>query len=285
MHNETKIVNAASRSHFGSRAISCSNVHSVFPFTSASGFALSKCLQPNFLCLQLSHPFSWLPIARVKMQCTLPCPGRRRCLRMLGLLMARAMTSMEWPAVQLMNSSGRFVNYYYHSYHLHGVLPITRTTSRPSPTLWSFSHPGLPTLNRSSIPFLPRWRHSQKWNRITAPSLHACARSKEIWSQLQAFQVPQDLGTSLVKTMAPQPQGPMAQDHLMTTETHDEDLILSPAPKMNDREVPSYFDSLANNTSNGLQSGSIPFGKNPICRLVTNLSEFIAKQSVRLVYF
>ena len=40
-----------------------------FPFTSASGFALSKCLQTNFLCLQLSHPFSWLPIARVKMQC------------------------------------------------------------------------------------------------------------------------------------------------------------------------------------------------------------------------
>ena len=70
----------------------------------------------------------------------------------------------------------------------------------------------------------------------------------------------------------------VAQDHLMTTETHDEDLILSPAPKMNNHEVPFYFDSLANNTSKGLPSGSIPFGKNPICSLATNLSEFIAKQ-------
>ena len=53
---------------------------------------------------------------------------------------------------------------------------------------------------------------------------------------------------------------------------------LSPAPKMNNHEVPFYFDSLANNTSKGLPSGSIPFGKNPICSLATNLSEFIAKQ-------
>ena len=62
MHNETKIVNAASRSHFGSRAIPVRTCTVIFPFTSASGFVLSKCLQPNFLCLQLSHPFSWLPI-------------------------------------------------------------------------------------------------------------------------------------------------------------------------------------------------------------------------------
>ena len=54
-----------------------------------------------------------------------------------------------------------------HSY----LLPITKTTSRPSPTLWSFSHPGKPTLNRSSTPFLPRW---PQWNRITAPSLRLC---------------------------------------------------------------------------------------------------------------
>ena len=94
---------------------------------------------------------------------------------------------------------------------------------------------------------LPRCRCLQQWNRTSAPLLQACARSKEIWSQPQAFQVPQDLRTSLVKTMAPQPQdlsGPMAQGPLMTTETHDEDLILSPAPKMNNHEVPSYFDSL-----------------------------------------
>ena len=73
--------------------------------------------------------------------------------------------------------------------------------------------------------------------------------------QHQMFLVLQDLGTSLVKTMAPQTQGPMVQDHLMTTETHDEDLIHTPAPKMNNHEV----------ASKGSQSGSTTFGKNPIC--------------------
>ena len=152
-------------------------------------------------------------------------------------------------------------DYYYHSY-----------------TLWSFSHPGSPTLKKSSTPFLPRWPHLQKWNRITTPSLHACARSTEMWSQPQASQVLQHLGTSLVKTMAPQPQGPVAQDHLMTTGTQDEDLIHSPAPKMNNPVVPFFYDSLANNTTKGLQSASIILGKNPICQRATNLSEFIAKQ-------
>ena len=52
----------------------------------------------------------------------------------------------------------------------------------------------------------------------------------------------------------------------MTTETHDEDLILSPAPKMKNHKVPFYFDSHANNTSKGLPSGSIPSGKNPTCQ-------------------
>ena len=58
------------------QAISCSNVHGDFP--------VHEC----------SHPFSWLPIARVKMQCTLPCPGRRLHLRMVVLRMVLAMTSM-----------------------------------------------------------------------------------------------------------------------------------------------------------------------------------------------
>ena len=37
-------------------AISCSNVRGVFPFTSVSGFALCKYLQPS---LEVSHLFSW----------------------------------------------------------------------------------------------------------------------------------------------------------------------------------------------------------------------------------
>ena len=61
----------------------------------------------------------------------------------------------------------------------------------------------------------------------------------------------------------------------MTIEIQDEDLILSEAPKMNNREVPFYYGSL---TIKGLQSGSINFGKNPICQHTTSLSEFIAKQ-------
>ena len=65
---------------------------------------------------------------------------------------------------------------------------------------------------------------------------------------------------------SPKPQGPMARGHLITTETHDEGLILLQAQKMNNHEVPSYFESLSNNTSKELHSGSIPFGKSlPLC--------------------
>ena len=92
------------------------------------------------------------------------------------------------------------------------------------------------------------------------------------------YPVRQDPGLRSNKLTAPQPQGPLAQDHLMTTETRDEDLILPQAPKMNNHEVPFYYDSLANNTSKELQSGSLPYGKSPICKLATNLSEFIARQ-------
>ena len=49
-------------------------------------------------------------------------------------------------------------------------------------------------------------------------------------------------------------------------------------PKMNEQEVPSYFGSHSNNTTKGLRSGTIIFGKNPTCQPATNLSEFIAKQ-------
>ena len=107
--------------------------------------------------------------------------------------------------------------------------------------------------------------------------LHVCARSRHMLPQHQMYPVRQDPGLRSNKLTAPQPQGPMAQGHLTTTETHDEDLILPQAPKMDNLEVPFYYGSLANNTSKGLQSGSIPCGKNPKCKLATNLSEFIAR--------
>ena len=66
--------------------------------------------------------------------------------------------------------------------------------------------------------------------------------------------------------------------HLMTTETHDAEWILSLVPTMNRHEVPSYYGSHANNTAKGSRSGSIIFGKNPTCQPATKRSELIAKQ-------
>ena len=59
--------------------------------------------------------------------------------------------------------------------------------------------PGLPVSNRSSVPLQPRWSHSQRWNRMSAPSLHACARSKHMQPLLQAFLVRQGRGPSPAK--------------------------------------------------------------------------------------
>ena len=84
----------------------------------------------------------------------------------------------------------------------------------------------------------------QRWNRISVPSLQVCATSRHMLPQHQMFPVRQDPGLHSNMLTAPQPQGPMAQGHLMTIETHDEDLILPQAQKMNNQEVPSYSDSL-----------------------------------------
>ena len=67
----------------------------------------------------------------------------------------------------------------------------------------------------------------------------------------------------------------------MTTGIQDADLILPQALLMNMREVPSYYDSLANNTTKGLQSGSILSVKKPTCLPTTGLLQFIVKQVPR----
>ena len=46
---------------------------------------------------------------------------------------------------------------------------------------------------------------------------------------------------------------------------------------MNNHEMPFYYGPVADITTKGLQSRSIIFGMSPICKLATNLSEFIAK--------
>ena len=103
--------------------------------------------------------------------------------------------------------------------------------------------------DRATSPFVligcPVWNHIsrrqlrifrpdlQKWNRTSAPSLHVCARSTHWQFQDQMYPVRHDPGFQVNGLMVLQQQGPMAQDHLMTTETQDEDLIHSPVPKMN----------------------------------------------------
>ena len=223
----------------------------------------------NFLCLQLALPFSWLPVVQVTMHCTLHCLVRRLEDRMLVLVMVLVTTSMKWapaPEVLWTNNSVPFsLNLY---------------TSKRRSLKFLLSRHGCPVRINISRKHLDISRVDlQRWNRISVPSLQVCANSRHMLPQHQFFPVPQDPDLHSNMLTAPQPQGPMAQGHLMTTETRDEDLILPQAQKMNNHEVPSYSDSLVNNISKELHSGSIPFGMNLVCRLVTNLLEFIAKQT------
>ena len=94
---------------------------------------------------------------------------------------------------------------------------------------------------------------------FSALTPHVCASSRHMQLQHQMYPVRQGPGLRLSKLTAPQSLGPMAQDHLMTTETHGEGLILLQAQKMNKSVVPFYYDLCANNTSKELPSGSIPF--------------------------
>ena len=88
--------------------------------------------------------------------------------------------------------------------------------------------------------------------------------------------IQQDLGICLERVLAPQLlglSGPIDLDRLMT-EKRDEGLILSQALLMSMREVPSYFDSFANNTI----KGSILNVKKSTCLPMTGLLQFIVKQ-------
>ena len=64
-----------------------------------------------------------------------------------------------------------------------------------------------------------------RWNGISVPSLRGCARSRYLLLQHQMYQVRPGPGLHSNKLTAPQPQGPMAQDHLTTTEVQDADSI------------------------------------------------------------
>ena len=88
------------------------------------------------------------------------------------------------------------------------------------------------------------------------------------------------LGTCLDRVTAPQPldlSGPMAQGHLMT-EIQDAGLIRSQALKMNKREVPYYFDSLASNTTKvriHCEAGSV--SASLVCETRAKCQDFVAR--------
>ena len=100
-------------------------------------------------------------------------------------------------------------------------------------------------------------------------------KSRHLQPQHQMYPARQDLGLDSNKLTAPQPLGLMAQDHLMTIGIGDADLISHQTLRMNIREVQSYYGSHANNTTKGLRSGSIIFGKNPACQPIVDLIRFI----------
>ena len=68
-----------------------------------------------------------------------------------------------------------------------------------------------------------------------------------------------DPGLRSNKLTAPQPEGSVAQNHLMTTETRHEDLILPQALKTNNHEVLVYYDFLRAilQRNNTLEAGSV----------------------------
>ena len=221
-----------------------------FPFTSVSGFALSKCLQPSFLCFcaSLFVLMATDRVGGVKMHCTLHClpnvgspHGSGDDLDGMGTRFGRKTRCLS--VKNLYTSERRSLKF--------------RLSQHGCPAWIHISRKHL-EISRVDL---------QRWNRISMPSLQVCATSRHMLPQHQTFPVRQDPGLHSNMLTAPQPQGPMAQGHLMTIETHDEDLILPQAQKMKNHEVPSYSDSLVNNISKELQSGPIPFGMNPICKL------------------
>ena len=253
------------RSHFGSRAISVQvNIVAVsyhvfhrFLLVSCSLclhiFALASCLN-RALLMHLAHRFL-----------THPC---RFLLRILVLFVALAPTPMVW-APALVSQRMRSSTPSFHSLHNSKSRSHKFLLSRLGCPVWihiSRKHLGILRLGL------------QRSTRTSAPSLHVCAKSRHMLLRHQMYQVQQDPGLHSNKLTAPQLLGPMAQDHLVTTETRDADLIFPQTLMMSMREVPSCYGSHANNTTKGLRSGSIIFAKNPICRLATNLSELIARQ-------
>ena len=239
----------------------------IFPFTSVSAYALSKCLQTSFFCLRASF-FVLMATGRASDD------ALHTSLSGSPLIFECWFSSwfwsrpMEWaPAQEIlwMKSSMPF--------------SLNVSTSKHRSRKFLLSRLGCPVWIHISRKHLENSRVDlQRWTEFQC---HHCTyeQIRNMLSQHHMFPVRQDPGLHSNMLTAPQPQGPIAQGHLMTIETHDEDLTLPQAQKMNNHEVPFYFDSLVNYISKELHSGSIPFGMNLVSWHVTNLSEPIAKQA------
>ena len=140
--------------------------------------------------------------------------------------------------------------------------PESKIASRHFPRQWPLILPKLQVLNRLSAASQPVF---WPWKQVQLPPQAAPAR--------------QDLGPYLNKLTAPQPPGPMALDHLMTTGTPDADLILSRTQRMNIADVPYYFSFHVNTSTLVCLLCSRSSGQRPTYQLSTSLPEFIAKQA------
>ena len=154
------------------------------------------------------HPSSWLPVSRVRMQCTLPCLDRRRYLQILVLLAVLAMISTEWAITHMThNSKGplvqEFADFDKHVKTISGGVGLG--TSRITHVEQSVN-----TLSAKMALFAEmEQKMSAPLHRMSAPSLHARARLKEMLPLRLAFPARQDLGIYLDSMMAPQPLGPI----------------------------------------------------------------------------
>ena len=219
-------------------------------------FALASCLN-RALLMHLAHRFL-----------THPCSS---LLRILVLFMTLAPTLMVWapaPEVPRMRSSMPFFQNLYISKHRSRKFLLSRL--------------GCPVWIRVSRKHLGIFRPGlHRSNRTSAPSLHFSAKSRHMLPQHQIYQVRQDPGLHSNKLTAPQPLGPMAQDHLVTIGTGDADLIYPQTLMMSMREVPSCYGSHANNITKGslCEESNMPADSRPVtihCKA--------GSMSVRLVF-
>ena len=179
------------QSHFGSRTISAQvNIVAVsdhvfhrFPFDLLIQVSATKL--SLFLCIP---SFRWLPIARLKMQCTLPClVHRRRYLQLLVLLTVLLLT--------LDNTVSR---------------PITmEEKSTRSTYSYRSSCKTRPELKITSRHFLKQWPPRRLRLQVLNKLLGASWLALPLWKQVQALALAsptrQDLGTYSDKVTAPQP--------------------------------------------------------------------------------